>query len=211
MNDATATAARQDSSIGSRLGGLACIGALLLVLTACGPTMPTLTVAPLAAEGTPGPVPVEVNASRMRAWVQPARAAPCGGVRYPIDGREAFAAAVRNAAGTAAGGAVQRVQVRGERLDFSYGAGPAMLGQVMLAPTATITAHLRIATTYGRRWATLQANGTGTRSFNGFVGCEVFGEALADAYRDALRDLSHQLAERLYLAGSSVAQARAHH
>jgi hypothetical protein len=211
MNDATATAARNGYPTGSRLGGLVCLCALLLALAACGPTMPMQTVAPLAAEGTPGPVPVEVDASRMRAWVQPARDAPCGGVRYPIDGREAFAAAMRNAAGTAAGGAVRRVRVRGERLVFSYGAGPAMLGQVMLAPTATITAHLHIATAYGRRWATLQANGTGTRSFNGFVGCEVFGEALADAYRDALRDLSHQIAERLYLAGSSVAQARARH
>jgi hypothetical protein len=37
----------------------------------------------------------------------------------------------------------------------------------------------------------------------------VFGEALADAYREALRDLSSQIAERLYRAGSSLAAAPA--
>jgi hypothetical protein len=215
MNDATAKTARRDSMTIGRGGrlvlGLAPGLMLLLALAGCGPTMPTLVVAPLAAAGTPGAVPVEVNAARMHANVQPARGAPCGGVRYPVDGRAAFAATMQAAAGTAAGGAVRWVRIDGERLAYSWGAGPAMLGQVMLAPTATITAHLHIATTHGRTRARLQANGTGTRSFNGFTDCGVLGEALADAYRDALRDLSRQIADRLYLAGSGVALPRSHH
>jgi hypothetical protein len=209
MNDATATTARRETSTGvwpGRRLGPALL--LLLGLAGCGPTMPPLIVAPLAEAGAPGPVPVEVNASRMRTSVRPARDTPCGGVRYPIDGRAAYENAVRAAAGAAADGPIRRVRVHGERLVFSYGAGPAMLGQVMLAPTATITTELRIDTTHGRVRAEIQANGTGTRSLNGFVGCEALGEALADAFRDALRDLSTQIADRLYLAGASIAAPR---
>jgi hypothetical protein len=211
MNDPTARAARNPVPVtgGRSRWTVACAVGALVALAACGPTMPTQTIAPIATPAAQAAIPVEVRSSRMATTVSPARAAPCGGVRYPIDGRAAFEATVVTAAGSAAGGAVRRVRVYGERLVFNYGAGPAMLGQVMLAPTATITTHLHIDTTHGRVRARIQANGTGTRSLNGFVGCEVFSEALADAYREALRDLSSQIAERLYLAGASLAAAPA--
>jgi len=179
---------------------------LLLALVGCAPTIPVQADPPVTAQDAAGQdsLAVNVNATRMVAGVRPAPGAPCSGVVYPLDGRAAFEATVR-ASLAGAPPLVRRVRVFGERLAFSYGAGPAMLGQVMLAPTATITARLHIHTTRGRGAATIQANGTGQRSLNGFVGCEVLAQALAEAYREALRDLSSQISERMYRVGSSVA------
>lgn len=177
------------------------LGLLACGLAACQQPAPAQPAAPAAQSA----LPVEVDASRMVTRVRPRHHAPCAGFDYPIDGRAAFDAAVRSAIGPSAGGAVQKVTVVGRRLVFNYGAGPEMLGQVALTPSATITTRLHVHTPSGRSEMTLQSNGTGYRSFNGYVGCDALGEALADAYRAALRDLSSQIADRLWLVGWSTA------
>lgn len=181
------------------------LGLLACGLAACRSPTPADMIAPATPAAAQSALPVEVDASRMVTRVRPRHRAPCAGFDYPIDGRAAFDAAVRAAIGPSAGGAVQKVTVVGRRLVFNYGAGPEMLGQVALTPSATITTRLHVHTPSGRSEMTLQSNGTGYRSFNGYVGCDALGEALADAYRAALRDLSAQIADRLWLVGWSTA------
>jgi len=179
-------------------------------LAGCGRAMPTQTIAP-AQTIAPGPgnagpsIPVAIDSSRMTASVRAIDGAPCVGLVFPIDGRAAFDAAVQAAASGPVPSGIHRVAVRGEQLTYSYGAGPAMLGQVMLAPTATIVTRVRVDTDFGRSETTINANGTGRRSYNDFVGCAALGEALADAYREALRDLSNQVADHIMQVGWTVA------
>jgi hypothetical protein len=183
----------------------ACALLALFGLIGCGPTMPAQTIAPGPGAPAQSATPVDVDSSRMTTSVRPSDGAPCVGRTYPIDGRAAYDAAARSAIAGSSPGAIRRVRVYGERLTFSHGAGPAMLGQVMLAPTATIVTRVRIETTAGRTDAMIYSNGMGRRSLNGFVGCAALGEALADAYRESLRDMSNQIADSLYLVGSSFA------
>jgi hypothetical protein len=169
------------------------------LVAGCGDTPPEV-IAPVAVPdmGRPAPFPVEIESSRMVVTARPTDGSRCMAFTFPIDGAAAFDAAVRAAASDAARPEIRRLSVTGDRLAFSYATEPSTTDAMILTPTAAITARFRLETRAGPTAATIQATGNGRQplSREGMT-CDAMGTALAEAYRDALRDMAAQLSNRI--------------